>query len=100
MRVELRDEAREDLFDGAAFYREQSKGLDEHFLECLRSDLRLLETNAGVHEAYRGSHRSLSKLFPFAIYYLVVDDLADVVAILDCRPSPDNIDIRLGRTKR
>jgi hypothetical protein len=28
MRVELRDEAREDLFDGAALYGEQSKGLD------------------------------------------------------------------------
>lgn len=100
MRVELRDEAREDLFDGSVFYGEQSKGLDEHFLECLRSDLHLLETTAGVHEIYRGFHRSLSKRFPFAIYYLVADNLADVVAILDCRQSPDDIDTRLGRTKR
>jgi len=46
MRVELRDEATEDLVDGATFYGEQSTGLDEHFLECLRSDLHLLETTA------------------------------------------------------
>jgi len=100
MRVELRDEATEDLVDGAAFYREQATGLDEQFLECLRSDLHLLETTAGVHEIYRGFHRSLSKRFPFAIYYLTADNLVDVVAILDCRQNPANIDIRLGRTKR
>ncbi len=100
MRVELRDEATEDLVDGAAFYAEQSIGLDEHFLESLRTDLHLLETTAGVHETYRGFYRSLSKRFPFAIYYLVTDNFADVVAILDCRQNPDNIDIRLGRTKR
>ncbi len=40
MRVELRDEAREDLFDGATFYGVQSKGLDEHFLECLINGVR------------------------------------------------------------
>ncbi len=64
MRVELRDEATEDLVDGAAFYAEQSIGLDEHFLESLRTDLHLLETTAGVHETYRGFYRSLSKRFP------------------------------------
>ncbi len=100
MRVELRDEAREDLVDAAVFYAEQARGLDEHFLECLRGDLKLLQTTAGIHEVHRGFYRSLSKRFPFAIYYLVVDDLADVVAILDCRQNPTDTEIRLGRTKR
>ena len=100
MRVELRDEAREDLVDGAAFYAEQSPGLDDHFLECIREDLNRLEITAGVHEVYRGFHRSLSQRFPFAIYYLVANDFVDVVAILDCRQNPDMTVSRLGRTKR
>ena len=48
MRVELRDEARDDLADGAVFYGEQSTGLDEYFLKCLRADLTKLETTFGI----------------------------------------------------
>ena len=99
MRVELRDEAREDLVDSAAFYAEQSAGLDDHFLECIRTDLNRLEATAGVHEVYRGFHRSLCKRFPFAIYYLMADGLVDVVAILDCRQNPDFTVSRLGRNR-
>jgi hypothetical protein len=67
MRVELRDEARDDLADGARFYGRQSPGLDDYFIECLREDLRILETTSGIHEMYRGFYRKLSKRFPFAI---------------------------------
>ena len=67
MRVELRDEAREDLVDGAWFYGRQAPGLDEYFIECLREDLRNLELLSGIHERYRGFHRKLSRRFPFAI---------------------------------
>ncbi len=36
MNVEVRDEARDDLVDGAVFYGDQSPGLDDYFLDCLR----------------------------------------------------------------
>lgn len=54
MRVELRDEARDDLVDGAVFYGGQATGLDEYFLGCLRADLTKLVTTFGIHELYRG----------------------------------------------
>lgn len=100
MHVELRDEAREDLVDGALFYARQSPGLESHFLECLRSDLKSLESSAGVHERFREFHRKLSQRFPFAIYYLVANESVDVVAILDCREDPASTAERLGRTIR
>lgn len=78
MNVEIRDEARDDLVKGAAFYGEQSVGLDEYFLRCLREDIKKLEITGGVHEMYRGFHRSLSDRFPYAIYYLVAADIVDV----------------------
>ena len=46
MIVELRDEARNDLVNGAAFYSEHSIGLDEYFLKCLREDLKKLEVTS------------------------------------------------------
>jgi plasmid stabilization system protein ParE len=100
MNVELRDEAREDLVNGAAFYGEQSVGLDEYFLKCLREDIKKLEMTGGVHEKYRGFQRSLSDRFPYAIYYIVVEEIIDVVAVLDCRRDPAELSTRLGRTKR
>lgn len=100
MDVELRDEAREDLVNGALFYADRSLGLEVHFLDCLRSDLESLESTAGVHEQYRGFHRKLSQRFPFAIYYLVAGEIVDVVAILDCREHPDSTSAKLGRTMR
>ena len=49
MRVELRDEARDDLVDGALFYGRQSPGLDDYFIDCLRQDLRDLASIAGIN---------------------------------------------------
>lgn len=100
MRVELRDEARDDLVEGALFYGRQAPGLEDHFIACLREDLCNLETTFGVHERYRGFYRKLSRRFPFAIYYLLTEDAIDVVAILDCRIDPNATHARLGRTKR
>ncbi len=71
MNVELRHEARDDLVEGAVFYGEQSDGLDGYFLKCLRHDIEKLQSSGGIHEQYRGFHRSLSKRFPYAIYYLI-----------------------------
>ncbi len=99
MHVELRDEARDDLVDGAIFYGEQSADLDHYFLKCLREDIEKLQSTGGIHEQYGGFHRSLSERLPYAIYYLVSEEFVDVVAILDCRSDPAAIDSRLGRTK-
>ncbi len=100
MRVELRVEARHDLTEGAAFYEAQRAGLGDYFIDCLFSELESLESQGGIHEVVYGLHRKLSERFPFAMYYLVADQVVDVVAILDCRRDPKAIARRLGRTMR
>ena len=42
----------------------------------------------GIHEIEYGFHRSLSKRFPFGLYYTVADDCVTVVAVLDLRRQP------------
>lgn len=72
MHVELRDEARDDLVDGAIFYGEQSADLDQHFLKCLRQDIEKLQSTGGIHEQYRGSTDRCQNVFlsPYTIWFL------------------------------
>ncbi|MGE5306721.1 MAG: type II toxin-antitoxin system RelE/ParE family toxin [Alphaproteobacteria bacterium] len=69
MRIEILDEAREDLIDGFNFYEKLEVGVGSYFLDCLVSDIDSLLLFAGIHQIVYGYHRSLSKRFPFAIYY-------------------------------
>jgi hypothetical protein len=58
------------------------------FLDFLHSDIDSLAFYAGIHCMVFGYHRLLSKRFPFAVYYRVVDEAVLVTAVLDCRRSP------------
>lgn len=95
MRIEILDEAQEDLLAGFQFYERQDRGLGSYFLDCLFSDIDSLRLYAGIHAVVYGYHRILSKRFPFAIYYDVQNELIRVHAVLDCRRNPSWIKRRL-----
>ncbi len=101
MRVRLLPEAERDLEIGADFYESQQPGLGIFFNDCLASDIEALRIYAGIHESYRGFQRSLSKRFPFSIYYIATEDCVDIYAVLDARQDPRVIDSILDspRTK-
>lgn len=75
MRIEILDEAQDDLLAGFDFYEKLHLGLGSYFLDCLFSDIDSLLLCAGVHQVTHGYHRSLSKRFPFAVYYSIERDL-------------------------
>ena len=95
MKVQILDEARQDLVDGFRFYEMQAAGLGDYFLDCIFSDIDSLQIYAGIHALHFGYHRLLSKRFPFAIYYRVENEIARVRAVLDCRRNPAWIRERL-----
>jgi plasmid stabilization system protein ParE len=95
MRVEVLDEAEQDLVDGARFYEAQEPHLGQYFLDSLFSDVDSLQLYAGIHPIHFGYHRLLSKRFPYAVYYRVEGNVAQVWAVLDCRQDPDQIVRRL-----
>ncbi len=96
MRIEILDEAQEDLIAGFRFYENQEIGLGAYFLDSLYSDIDSLLLHGGSHRIVFGFHRSLSKRFPFAIYYTVEGDLLRIHAVLDCRKDPSWIRERLA----
>jgi plasmid stabilization system protein ParE len=95
VRIEILPEAQRDLIAGFRFYERQGPELGNYFLEALFADIELLATRAGIHASVFGYRRSLSKRFPFAIYYRVETDAVRIRAILDCRRRPSWIRRRL-----
>ena len=95
MRIEILDEAQQDLLEGFHFYEKVTTGLGSYFLDwsyfldCLFSDIDSLIIYAGIHPIVWGYHRSLSRRFPFAIYYGVQTDVVRIHAVLDCRRKPN-----------
>jgi hypothetical protein len=85
MRISILPSAQEDLAVGFKFYEEKEPGLGAYFLESLFSDIDSLKLYAGIHRKVFGLQRMLSKRFPYAIYYVVEGDLAEIRAVLDCR---------------
>ena len=95
MRIRLLPEAERDLEIGADFYESQQAGLGIYFHDCLSSDIESLKLYAGIHEQYRCFYRSLSKRFPFSIYYKLNVDCVEIYAVLDARQDPRAIDAAL-----
>jgi len=95
MRIEILEEALDDLAEGFRFYDEQEAGIGDYFLNSLHSDIDSLLLYAGIHRIVFGFHRSLSKRFPFAIYYDARDEVVRVHAVIDCRRNPTWIRTRL-----
>ena len=96
MQICLIQSAEADLLSGFMFYERQQTGLGEYFLDSLYADIDALMLYAGVYSKPIGRfHRILAKRFPFAIYYDLANDIATVVAVLDCRQNPASITQRL-----
>jgi plasmid stabilization system protein ParE len=88
VRIDILPEARDDLLAGFQFYEQQARGLGRHFRESIFEDIDSLAVHGGVHAKVFGYHRSLSKRFPFAIYYRIETNVVRVRAVLDCRRNP------------
>ena len=69
--------------------------MGQYFLDSLFSDVDSLQLYAGIHPAQFGYYRLLSKRFPYAVYYRVEGNVAQVWAVLDCRQDPEKIVARL-----
>jgi hypothetical protein len=54
VRIELLDDAKDDLMDGFRFYEKQSPGLGSYFLDSLFADIDSLLLYAGIHRVVFG----------------------------------------------
>jgi len=95
MKIEILDEAENDILNGVRFYEAQSRNLGTYFLDSILSDIDSLYLYAAIHLKINGYYRLLSKRFPFAIYYKQKEDIVYIYAVLDCRQNPSKTQKRL-----
>ena len=89
MRIQILDQAEQDLIEGFHFYEEQQPGLGSYFLANLYADIESLQIYGGTHSRqYKAYYRLLSKRFPFAVFYTVRNNTAFIYAVVDCRRDP------------
>ncbi|MDA3799596.1 MAG: type II toxin-antitoxin system RelE/ParE family toxin [Kiritimatiellae bacterium] len=102
MNIRILDNAKLDLVDGFCFYEAQENGIGNYFLDTLYSDIDSLLLYAGIHPHKNNFYYMLSKRFPYAIYYKILDNIIYVHAIIDCRREPLSIEnrIRTEQTRR
>jgi len=62
VKIEILDEAQEDLINGFRFYEFRHPGIGTYFLDCLFSDIDSLILHAGIHSIVHGHHRALSRV--------------------------------------
>jgi len=99
MHIRIARSAETDLLEGYVFYERQQAGIGDYFLDSLFADIDALTLYAGIHPRFSDRlHRMLARRFPFAIYYELRNDIATVVAVLDCRQNPASITERLSRS--
>lgn len=68
MNIRILRAANRDLVEGYEFYEKQTRGLGNHFLDSLFSDIDSLLITAGVHPVFfHRYYRLLSRRFPFTI---------------------------------
>ncbi len=98
MQIGIARSAETDLLEGFAFYEKQQVGIGDYFLDSLFADIDALTLYAGIHPQFDDRlYRMLARRFPFAICYELRNDIATIVAVLDCRQNPASITERLGR---
>lgn len=88
MRVKLTSSAHLDIQDGWCFYNSQQEGLGDYFSDTIYSEIGSLSIYGGIHKRVYGFHQLLTRRFPYAVYYDVLEGDVVVFAVVDCRRNP------------
>jgi plasmid stabilization system protein ParE len=89
VRLVFRPEARADVIDARAWYERQQPGLGNRFITALDELLaRISQTPEIYAVVLKTVRRAKLRRFPYLVYYRVLKDTAEVLAVLDARRDP------------
>ena len=91
-KILISSDALSDLNEGFLLYEQQNQGLGDYFSTNLRSDIEELKISGGAHRiVYLQFYRSLSRVFPYGIFYTLKDEIITIYAVVDLRRDPEFI---------
>ena len=79
MKIEVLDEASQDIIDGFFFYEKQAPGLGAYFVDSLIADIESLHLRGGTHSMRFGYHREILRdlLQNLVVFDRILDLSAD-----------------------
>ncbi len=95
MLVRIRIEAQVDLENAADFYNSRDPGIGDAFLAHMEAQFAELSKTAGIHPMMYNCYRKLVTKFPYAIYYLIIENRAEIIAVCHQRRDTGNLRKRL-----
>ena len=85
----IRPEAKADLLDIFRWYQEQRQGLGHDFKLCVDEVISKIQRNPLTHKKiFQNVRRSITKRFPFGVFYLVEGEKIIILAVLHARRDP------------
>lgn len=89
--------AEEDIFHGYLWYEERHLGLVLRFLIALESLFsKILERPKLYPEALPGIRRSVTRTFPYLVFYTIETSSIHILAVIHAAQNPNYISARLG----
>ena len=89
LQLRVRPEAEQDIEEAATWYEQQRLGLGQEFLdEVLRAFEKISARPALYPAVHRETRRTLTRRFPFGVYYRVQRELVVDVAVMHGSRSP------------
>jgi toxin ParE1/3/4 len=90
MRLVIRDEAEREIAEAYSWYEEQRRGLGEELVSEIEGALNGIQRNPELYPRRVGDSRAcFLRAFPYGIFYVVADDLVEVLAFYHMRRDPD-----------
>ena len=84
----IKPEAEDDLAEAFSWYQQRRDGLGIEFLFEYEAALGRIQQNPGAFpDVHRGIHRALLHRFPYAVYYLIGEQLT-VIALIHAKRHP------------
>jgi len=89
--------AEEDILNGYRWYEDRRAGLGVKFLEALEVLFdHILENPLLYIEAIPGVRRSVTKTFPYLVFFAFERDTVHILAVIHAAQNPNYISERLG----
>lgn len=88
-KLELKEEALEELSEAYQFYEDEKKGLGEDFLDAINKMLiRIKETPHQYPLSYKNKHRAVLSRYPFMIIFEIEEEVITVYAVFHTSRDP------------
>ena len=89
-RLRFRPEVADDLQEARRWYEARRLGLGDAFLEAIAHCNTAIEAQPHLFEAvHKSVRRALVGQFPYAVFFVIVEDRIEVLAVLHVRRAPD-----------